>query len=122
MKETDSLENQLLSLRPRRASPGLKRKLFAAPSAATRRMAWVLGSLAPATACALLTLAVFNSGNYSDSSRPAPMLAMILSNQNSAAYASDNGGQSQNSLFSVSFDWTNRGVLNSSMPSLSPAR
>jgi hypothetical protein len=50
------------------------------------------------------------------------MLAMILSNQSSAAYASDNGGQSQNSLFSVSFDWTNRGVLNSSMPSLSPAR
>jgi len=96
--------------------------LFAAPSAATRRMAWVLGSLAPATACALLTLAVFNSGNYMDSSRPAPMLAMILSNQSSAAYASDNGGQSQNSLFSVSFDWTNRGVLNSSMPSLSPAR
>jgi hypothetical protein len=122
MKETDSLENQLLSLRPRRPSPGLKRKLFAAPSVATRRVAWVLGSLAPATACALLTLAVFNPGNYGDSSHPAPMMAMILSNQSSAAYASGNGGQSQNSLFSVTFDWTNQGVLTSSMPSFSRTR
>jgi hypothetical protein len=96
--------------------------LFAAPARATRRMALVLGSLAPAAACALLTLAVFNPGNYSDSSHSTPMLAMVLSNQNSAAYASGNDGQSQNSLFSVTFDWTNRGVLTSSMPSYSQAR
>jgi len=85
-------------------------------------VAWVLGSLAPATACALITLAVFNQGNYSDSSRPAPMLAMVLSNQNLAAYASGNDGQSQNSLFSVTFDWTNHGGLTSSMPSYSRKR
>ena len=122
MKETDSLENQLRSWRPRRASAGLKRKLFAAPVSASRRLAWVLGSLAPATACLLLTLAVFNSGNYDGSSRRAPLAAMILSNQSYAAYAPGNYRESENSLFSVTFDWTNRGVLTSSMPSFSRTR
>jgi len=85
-------------------------------------MAWVLGSLAPATACLLLTLSVFNSGNYGVSSRPAPMMAMILSNQSYAAYAPGNGRESQNSLFSVTFDWTNHGGLTSSMSPFSPSR
>jgi hypothetical protein len=122
MKEMDSLENQLRSWQPRRPSSGLKRKLFAGPVNVTRRMAWVLGSLAPATACALLTFSVFNSGNYNASSRPAPMVAMILSNQSSAAYASGNGDQSQNSLFSVTFDWTNHGNFTSSMSPFSRSR
>jgi len=78
-------------------------------------MAWILGSIAPATACALFTLSVFNSGNYNGSSRPAPMLAMVLSNQSSAAFAAGNGREPQNSLFSVTFDWTNHGGLTSSM-------
>jgi hypothetical protein len=85
-------------------------------------MAWVLGSLAPATACLLFTLSVFNSGNYTASSRPAPVLAMILSNQSSAAFASGDYGQLQNSLFSVTFDWTNHGGFTSSMSPFSRAR
>jgi hypothetical protein len=96
--------------------------LFAAPVNATRRMAWVLGSLAPAAACALLTFSVFNSGNYNASSRPVPMMAMVLSNQSSAAYASGNGSGSQNSLFSVTFDWTNHGNFTSSMSPFSRTR
>jgi hypothetical protein len=78
-------------------------------------MAWVLGSFAPATACLLLTLSVFNCGNYYGSSRPTPLVAMILSNQSYAAYASGNVNESQNSLFSVTFDWTNHGNFTSSM-------
>jgi hypothetical protein len=85
-------------------------------------MAWILGSLAPTAACALLTLSVFNSGNYNAASRPSPMLAMVLSNQSSAAYASGNGGESQNSIFSVTFDWTNHGNFTSSMAPFSRAR
>jgi hypothetical protein len=115
MKETNSLENQLRSWQPRRPSRGFRRKLFAAPVNVTRRMAWILGSLAPAAACLLLTLSNFESRNYNDSSRPAPMMAMVLSNQNSAAYASGNYAQSQNSVFSVTFDWTNHGNFTSSM-------
>ena len=122
MKETDLLENQLRSWRPRRPSAGLERKLFAAPAVVTRRMAWVLGSLAPAVACALLTFSVFNSGNYYGYSRPAPMEAMILSNQSSAAYASGNYRELENSLFSVTFDWTNHGNFTSSMSPFSMTR
>jgi hypothetical protein len=122
MKETDSLENQLRSLRPRRPSAGLRRKLFAAPVNATRRMAWVLGSIAPAAACVLLSLSVYNSGNLGVSSHPTPVLAMILSNQNYAAYASSNEREPQNSLFSVTFDWTNHGEFPSSMAPFSRSR
>src|SRR5471030_3197855 len=121
MKETDSLENQLRLWRPRRVSEGLKRKLFAAPVNATRRMAWVLGSLAPAAACLLLSLSVYNSGNYGVSSHPTPVMGMILSNQSYATYASGNYRESQNSLFSVTFDWTNHGNFTSSMAPFSRA-
>ncbi len=123
MKEMDSLENQLRSLRPRRPSPGLKRKLFAAPASATRRMAWVFGTLAPTTAaCALLTFPVFNPVNGYDYPRPAPVMAMVLSNQSYAAYASGNGREPQNSLFSVTFDWTNHSGFTSSMSPFSGTR
>src|ERR1700722_13273902 len=121
MKETDLLD-QLRLLRPRRPSVWLKRKISAAPVNVTRRVAWVFGTLAPATACLLLTLSAFNSENYGVSSRPAPLMAMILSNQSSAAYAAANDRESQNSLFSVTFDWTNHGGLTSSMSPFLPSR
>jgi hypothetical protein len=75
--------------------------------------AWLLGSLAPATACLLLTLSMFNSGNTSHSSRHEPLVAIILSNQNYAAYASDNFREAQNNLAAVTFDWTNRTISSS---------
>jgi hypothetical protein len=81
------------------------------------KLAWALGSLAPAAACLLLTFSVYNSGSSGISSHNGPMMAAILSNQNSAAYASGNSNERQNSLFSVTFDWTNHGDLISSMAS-----
>jgi hypothetical protein len=42
-------------------------------------------------------------------------MAMVLSNQNYAAYASDGSQNVQNRLASATFDWTNRG---SSTPSI----
>jgi hypothetical protein len=85
-------------------------------------MAWVLGSLTPAAACVLLSLSVFNSGNYNGSAHSAPMLAMVLSNQSAAAYASGNDRAPQNSLFSVTFDWTNHGNFTSSISPFSRTR
>jgi hypothetical protein len=79
------------------------------------KTAWLIGSLAPATACALLTLSVFNSGNSGSLLHREPIVAMILSNQNYAAYASDNFRETQNGLSSVTFDWTNHSGLTSSM-------
>jgi hypothetical protein len=81
-------------------------------------MAWFLGWLAPATACALLTLSVFNSGNSlpSSSSRHEPMVAMMLSNRY-AAYVSGAFQSGQNDPASVTLDWTNRSGSTSSINS-----
>jgi hypothetical protein len=78
-------------------------------------MAWWLGSLAPAAACLLLTLSIFSPGNPGNSLRHDPMVAMILSNQNYAAYAADNFREAQNNLSGVTFEWTNHSVSPSSM-------
>ena len=79
------------------------------------KIAWLLGSLAPAAACVLLTFSSFNAVNTGNSLRHEPMIAMILSNQNYAAYASDNFRSAQNNLSAVTFDWTNHGISTSSM-------
>jgi hypothetical protein len=112
MKEMNSLETQLRSWQPRRPSERLERRIFGNP---LPKLRWILGSLAPVTACALLTLSVFNSGNSGVSSRQEPMAAMILSNPKYAAYASDTFREPQNSLFSVTFDWTRSGNFTSSI-------
>jgi hypothetical protein len=81
------------------------------------QMASFLGWLAPATACALLTLSVFNSGNSlpGGSSRHEPMVAMMLSNQNYAAYVPDACQRGQNDPSSITIDWTNRSGCTSSV-------
>ena len=110
MKEMNLPEAQLRSWQPRRPSAGLKRRIFSArPDTPTP--AAFLGWLAPVTACALLTLLVFNSGSglpVGSNSRGV-MMAMVLSNQNYAAYAPDGSQNVQNRLAGVTFDWTNRG-------------
>jgi hypothetical protein len=115
MKETDSLESRLRFWQPRRPSAKLKRRLFATPASIMPKVAWLLGSLAPVTACVLLSFSVFNSENAVHLLRREPMAAMILSNQNYAAYASDNFREAQNGLSSVTFDWTNHGGFTSSI-------
>ena len=109
-------ETRLRSWQPRRPSAGLKRRIFSAQPG-TPGTAAFLGWLAPATACALLTLLVFNSGNGlpAGSSSHGTMMAMILSNQNYAVYVSDGPQNVQNRLSGVTFDWTNRGASSSSI-------
>jgi hypothetical protein len=116
MKEMNLPETQLRSWQPRRPSAGLKRRIFFARPG-TPTTAAFLGWLAPVTACALLTLLVFNSGNGlpAGSSSHGTMVAMILSNQNYAAYVSDDSQNVQNRLSRVTLDWTNRGVSTSSI-------
>jgi len=113
------LETQLRSWRPRRPSARLKWRLFASPARVMPQMAWFLGWLAPATACALLTLSVFNSGNSlpGNTSRHEPMVAMMLSNRY-AAYVSGAFQSGQNDPPSVALDWTNRSGSASSMNSI----
>jgi len=115
MKEMDTLENRLPSWRPRRPSAKLERRLFGPPLRLLPKTAWLLGSLAPAAACLLLTLSMFNPAPAPGSLRHEPLIAMVLSNQNYAAYASDNFRGAQNNLASVTFDWTNHAVSPSNM-------
>ena len=119
MKEMDSLETQLRSWQPRRPSAGLEQRLFATPISLMPKMAWFVGWLVPATACALLTFSVFTSGNGipGQSSRPEPLVATMLSNKSFLAPAPESPWKGQNELSSVTFDWTNRSGSTSSMPS-----
>jgi hypothetical protein len=64
-------------------------------------------------ACALVTLMAFNRGG--DGFNHPPVVKMILASPDSAAYASAGAQTAQNHLASVTFDWTNRSVFNSSM-------
>ena len=109
-------ETQLRSWQPRRPSAGLKRRIFST-QLGTPATAAFLGWLAPVTACALLTLLVFSSGNGlpAGSSSHGMTVAMMLSNQSYAAYASDDSQNVQNHLATVTFDWTNRGASTSSI-------
>jgi hypothetical protein len=111
MKEMNLPETQLRSWQPRRPSAGLKRRIFSAQTGAQPSAAFP-GWLAPVTACALLTLLVFNSGNGlpAGSGSHGTMMAMVLSNQNYAAYAPDGPQNVQNRLATVTFDWTNHGI------------
>jgi len=106
----------LRSWQPRHPSAGLKRRIFSAQPG-TPGPAAFLGWLAPATACALLTLLAFNSSNGlpAGSSSHGMTVAMILSNQNCAAYASDGSQNVQNRLATVTFDSTNRGASSSNV-------
>jgi len=106
----------LRSWQPRRPSAGLKRRIFSAQPG-TPTAAAFLGWLAPVTACALLTLLVFNPANSlpSSSTSRGAMIAMVLSNQNYAAYAPDGSQNVQNRLSSVTLDWTNRCVSTSTI-------
>jgi hypothetical protein len=106
MNEMNSLETQLHSWQPRHPSAALKRRLFGETINLMPRMAWFVGWLVPATACALLTFSAFISGNEPSRSHSAPLIA-TLSNQSFPAPAPDSFRQGQNELHSVTFDLTN---------------
>jgi len=76
--------------------------------------------LVPAGAACLMFLTIIKPP--SDAGFPAfpgPMVAMIMSNQTSAAYLSTAYQPQANSVPAESFEWTNDGTLTSSMPSIS---
>lgn len=82
----------------------------------------MIGSLAPATACVLLTFSAMNPDNARHLLGHEPLTAVILSNQNYAAYASDNFRGTENRLAILTFDWTNHSGFTSSMAPFSPAK
>ena len=116
MKETDTLETKLRSWQPRHPSARLKHRLFGTTTRLIPKTAWLLGSLAPAIACALLSLSIFN-GESGFRSGTNPVSMMISSNENYANYALDASRSRENNWLAVTFDWTNRSSFTSSIPS-----
>ena len=117
MKEMD--ENQLRGWRPRPPSAGLKRRIFRAqPAAAFAPVlaAWDFSKLAPATACLLFALMLlhFNGGGWHESR--SAMLVNFSTGSNAVAF-SDHAQERENHLATVTFDWTNKGVFQSSIGS-----
>ena len=119
----NDLERQLLSWTPRHPSAGLERRLFAGALAPAEvlppfRFTW----LAPATAALMLMCVLFNQRygpTLSDSSRPGPLVAMILSNQSTAAYLPGSVQAAQNNLPADAFKWTRASRSAPGAPSLS---
>ena len=112
MKQTS--ENQLRSWQPRRPSAALKRRILqfvGEDEVPTAR--WLWSCVAPTMACALLTLMAFSHDNAGLG--PKVSMAMILSNQDNVAYATGGAQTGQNHLAAVTFDSTNRSILESSI-------
>ena len=108
----NELEARLRSWVPRRPSASLERRLFGRRSAAAKlppalRLTW----LAPPVA-ALLLVGLFLNGHNSaaiGSSNTLPMVAVILSNQNAAAYLCASFTHAENRLPADAYEWTVRG-------------
>ena len=112
MKELN--ENQLLSWRPRQASAALKRRILRLAKAdELPTVRWLWSCLAPTMACTLLTLMALDHENIGLPSQLP--VALILSNQDNAAFATGGVQTRQNHLAAVTFDWTNGSVFQSSI-------
>jgi hypothetical protein len=112
MKELD--ENLLLGWRLRRPSTRLKRKIFGAEKIAPV-FTWDFSQLAPATVCvlfALLTLQLGGAGHRHESRRE--VYADFSGGSNTVVF-SDRAQEQENHLASATFDWTNKGVIQSSI-------
>ncbi|HXB58615.1 MAG TPA: hypothetical protein VNU95_03580 [Candidatus Acidoferrales bacterium] len=101
------------SLRPRRPSARLKRRLFGT-SLVAPGAAWIVGSLAPAAACVLLTMGFF--GSRSNFSYP-PANEMVTGDWSNAAQVVDSFADKQNHWTTVTFDSTNGSGFGSSISS-----
>jgi hypothetical protein len=113
MKELD--ENHLRSWRPRRTSAGLRRKLFGGADS-TPWLVWEFSRLAPAAVCLLFAMMTlhFGGGNWRDSGRN--VYANFTGGSNTIVF-SDRGQEQENHLANITFDWTNKGVFQSSIGS-----
>lgn len=125
--ETNELERQLRSWTPRRPSESIRERLFREGQGETVRegspMRW--GWLAPATAVLVAgTVLLSQHGNrpVPASASPAPIVAMLMSNQSVLAYLPTSPFSEQDRLMSQTLEWTNVRSSTSSITSLSTPR
>jgi hypothetical protein len=100
-------ENLLLSWHPRHPSAGLRRRILQlAGEDEGLNARWLWSCVAPTMACALLTFMALDHDRAGLAAN-VPM-ALILSSQDNAAFATGGAQTGQNHLAAVSFDTTNR--------------
>ncbi len=119
MKENELDENLLRGWRLRQPSAGLKARIFretVAPESAATWSFWEFSRLAPATACLLAAMMLlhFNSGTWRESR--SAMLVNFTTGSNAVVF-SDHAQERENHLATVTFDWTNKGAIQSSIGS-----
>jgi len=105
------LETQLRAWAPRRPSAKLKQRLFGSGRTAAPSV-FSLNWLAPATAALLVMTMLFNQrhcASFITAGQSAPLVAMILSNQNAAASLPAGFQSQQNGLPADTFDAQNGG-------------
>ena|ERR1041385_2695266 len=122
MNEMREFEARLRSWTPRRPSARIERKLFRRRRHANEPAISVpFGWFAPVTATLLLACIVFNQhgGPATAHATNAPLVAMIMSNQSSAAYLPGSFQRDQNIITANTFEWTNGSRFTSSIRSLS---
>lgn len=121
MKELD--ENQLRGWRLSQPSAGIKRRIFRAqpesafaPVLAAAWPTWDFSKLAPAMACLLFALMLvhFNGGTWRESR--SAVFVNYATGSNAVAF-SDHAQERENHLATVTFDWTNKGAIQSSIGS-----
>jgi hypothetical protein len=105
----------LRSWRPRRPAAGLKRRIFGGPARLFSKTTWILGSLSPAVACALITFLAINRENSGGSLHQVSMIATLSSNQGVAESELAGFRKGENNWSFVTFDWTNRSGFTSSI-------
>jgi hypothetical protein len=124
MNETNELEKQLGSWKPRRPSAAIKRRLFPAPrvhSELVRMLNW----LAPATVCMFIALAAFRQENGSPGqpSRHDPSVDMMLSNESAVVYLASRHSQVEHNVLAPTLEFTNHsdsGLNNRFTPFIKP--
>ena len=117
MNETN-LEAQLRSLKPRRPSEKIRRRLFPASTGAIHNeFARVMRWFAPVGACALMALVVFHQeGGFSSAAAVHRSVSLMASNQAAASY------EPEVNLVPVFFEWTNRSGSALSIGSFLPGK
>ena len=123
--EMNEIETQLRSWNLRQPSAKIERKLFSRRRRVeAQRPAVAFGWFAPVTAALLLACIVFNQhgGPATAHATNGPLVAMILSNQSSAAYLPGSFQSGQNIISANTFEWTNGSRSSSSIRSLSAVK
>lgn len=123
--EITELETRLRSWAPRRPSEKISRRLFSRDQTPQRPLALRWGWMAPATAVLLFGLLLLNQHGSRPSSTtgsPAPIVAMLMSNQSVLAYLPTSPFSEQDRLLGQTLEWTNARGSTSSITSLSTPR